>query len=96
MSDCTSYLEEMLTLLKYVIADWEAFGLCLGLEYSKIDRHMQVAMCMRRVIVEYINKGREATIDGMIEACRKIKNNALAEDLEEDKELRERFGMDDG
>ena len=100
MSDCNSYLEEMLTLLKDVIADWEQMGYALGLEYGEMRQidasQLNAATCMRKVIIEYINKGSEATIDGMIEACRKIKNNALAEDLEKDKELRERFGMDDG
>ena len=100
MSDCNSYLEEMLTLLKDVMAQWEQMGYALGLEYSEMEgidvNRLNAARCMRGVIIEYINKGSAATIDGMIEACHKINNNALAEDLEKDEELRKRFGMDDG
>ena len=97
MSDCNSYLEEMLILLKDVMAQWDQMGYALGLQYSEIEgideNRLNAARCMRGVIIEYINKGREATIDGMIEACRKINNNALAEDLEKDEELKKRFGI---
>ena len=97
-----SYIADMLTLLEEVISEWEPFGLGLKLEFNEvklIDEKLTASDCMRRLIEEWIKQFHsEATIFKIIEACRSpvIKNFALAEKLEEDTELRERFGMDVG
>ena len=95
-----SYIQDMMTLLEDIIPEWESFGLDLGIPFSqisRIDESLRLADCMRKVIEEWIKQyGSEATIYKIIKACIIIKNFALAKTLQEDKTVRERFGMDDG
>ena len=52
---------------------------------------------MKQLIVTWIReKGDKATIYDIIKACRKIGNFALAEELENDSEIKKTFGIDRG
>ena len=91
----------MLTTLGGVIPQYNAFGLHIGLDHSVLQEingdRLTAEECMRQVIVTWIRKkGDKATIYEIIEACRKIKNFAVAEELENDSEIKKTFGIDRG
>ena len=91
----------MLTTLGEVIPQYNAFGLHIGLDYDVLQEidgdRLTAEECMREVIGTWIReKGDKATIYDIIEACRKIRNFALAEELENDSEIKKTFGIDRG
>ena len=91
----------MLTTLRGVIPQYNAFGLHIGLDPNVLQEidgdRLTAETCMRNLVVIWISeKGDKATICEIIEACRRMKNYSLAEKLKNDSEINKTFGMNGG
>ena len=81
----------MLALQDHVGADWFTFGLYLGVDVHVLNRlersyltHMDYRISTRELLTAWTHKfAKEATWDKIVDALKKIGNNALAQRVKE-------------
>lgn len=79
--------------LKEVAADWRSFGTQLGVPYSELKGmdtgKLSLGDCMEQLLSEWIaTKGDKANISGILQACRNVGNYSLAQDLENNPDVK--------
>ena len=87
--------EVFLTLQDHLIKDWFTFGLYLDLNVTELNvletnsvAYADKRASVRQMLTIWKDKfGKEATWDKIVVALRKIGQNALAQDIEDDKHL---------
>ena len=83
--------EAILALQDPLIKDWFTFGLYLDLDPTELNvletnsvTHADKRTTVRQMLTKWKDKfGKEATWDKIVDALRKIGQNALAQDLED-------------